>query len=327
MRRVIAEAEVGDAVLGDDPTVDRLEREAAELLGKEAALFFPSGTMANQAALHILARPGTEVLVQSGAHVVHYEEVAAAALVGVQLRALEPADAEGAESVHAACGSPSRYLPEVSLLCLENTHNRRGGTVLPVERMAAMAEAARSHHLPVHLDGARLPNAAVAANLPMSAWAQHADTVMLSLSKGLGAPIGSILAGTRAAMEVGWRVRRRLGGGMRQVGLLAAAGLYALRHNLQRLADDHRRAARLAAGIEAIEGLDVLPPETNIVMIDVAPDRGPAERLADTLREQGVLITAFGPQRLRAVTHLDVDDDAIDTAVRVIRDVASRSIG
>src|SRR5690606_7696366 len=161
----------------------------------------------------------------AGAHVVHYEEVAAAALVGVQLRALESAGEEDAESVRLACSASSRYLPEISLLCLENTHNRAGGTILPLERLRAMAEVAHSCGLPVHLDGARLANASVASGIPLADWAAPADTVMLSLSKGLGAPIGSVLAGTRAAMDAGWRVRRRLGGGMRQVGLLAAAGL------------------------------------------------------------------------------------------------------
>ncbi len=320
MRRVIAEAEVGDAVLGDDPTVAELERFAAELLGKERALFFPSGIMANQVAVMLLAPPGTEVVIDSLGHILNYEEAAAPALAGVQLRAvvtgnglLTPAE------VAAAIRPASPYLPRTSLLALENTHNSAGGRVLAIDGMREVAQVAREHGLAIHLDGARLANAAVATGTPMSGWASLADTVMVSLSKGLGAPIGSILAGDAEAMERGWRLRRRLGGGMRQAGLLAAAGLFGLQRNFQRLSDDHRRAARLASVVREMSCLTAELPETNIVMIDLLDGAPSVEKLLASLEAEGVRMTAFGPRRLRAVTHLDVDDQGIERAVAALR--------
>jgi threonine aldolase len=319
MRRVIAEAEVGDAVLGDDPTVEELEREAAELLGKERALFFPSGIMANQTALLVLAQPGTEAVIEAGGHILNYEESAAAALGGIQLRAVPTPDGLlTPEAVAEAIRPDSLYLPRTSLVCVENTHNGAGGRVLPLDTLARIAAAARERGVGLHLDGARLPNAAVATGTPMRAFGVHVDTVMVSLSKGLGAPVGSVLAGSAHAMERAWRVRRRLGGGMRQAGLLAAAALFALRHNLDRLADDHRRARELAAGAAAIPGLVVAVPDTNIVMIDLVDDRLTTADLLQRLEAQGVRMTAFGPRRLRAVTHLDVDDDGIRRALQAL---------
>ncbi|MEX2581656.1 MAG: GntG family PLP-dependent aldolase, partial [Gemmatimonadota bacterium] len=268
MRRVIVEAEVGDAVLGDDPTATELEQVAAELLGKEAALFFPSGTMANQTAVLVQSRPGTEVLLDAGAHLFHYEEAAAAAWAGVQLRGVaSDRGVPDIETVSGAFRPASPYVPEASLYCIENTHNSGGGRVVPLDLVARISEIARGNGVAVHMDGARLPNAAVSHGIPMRKWAEHVDTVMVSLSKGLGAPIGSVLAGSDEVMRRAWRVRRRLGGGMRQVGLIAAAGLYALRHNLDRLADDHRRAMRLASLAAEIPGITVGEPETNIVML------------------------------------------------------------
>jgi threonine aldolase len=324
MRRAIADAEVGDAVLGDDPTVDELERLAAEMLGKERALFFPSGVMANQSALLALAEPGTEVVIEAGGHILNHEEAAAAQLGGLQLRAVPTPDGLlSAEAVAEAIRTPSLYLPRTSLVALENTHNGAGGRVLPLERVEAIAAVARERGIRVHLDGARLPNAAAATGLALARLAAPADTVMMCLSKGLGAPVGSMLAGTGEVLERVWRIRRRLGGGMRQAGLLAAAGIHALRHNLERIADDHRRAAELAAELAGIGGLRIHPPETNIVMIDlVDPELDPA-RLATALAGEGVLISPFGPRRLRAVTHLDVDDDGISRAVDALRGVVS----
>jgi threonine aldolase len=328
MRRAIAEAEVGDAVLGDDPTVDELERHAAELLGKRRALFFPSGIMANQAALMVLAAPGTEAVIEAGGHILNYEESAAAALGGIQLRAVPTPDGLlTPDLVAAAIRPPSLYLPRTSLVCLENTHNSAGGRVMPLEQLVAIAEIAREQGVAVHLDGARLPNASVATGVAMRNFAAHADTVMISLSKGLGAPVGSILAGDGDAMERAWRVRRRLGGGMRQAGLLAAAGLYALRHNFDRLAEDHRRARQFAAGAAAIDGLDAAAPDTNIVMVELRDDRLQPDRVLPALEDRGVRMTAFGPRRLRAVTHLDVDDAGIGRAVDALRDVVARSLG
>ncbi|HET7322545.1 MAG TPA: GntG family PLP-dependent aldolase [Longimicrobiaceae bacterium] len=321
MRRVIAEAEVGDAVLGDDPTVEALERYAAELLGKERALYFPSGIMANQTAVLSQAPSGTEAIIDSLGHVYNYEEGAAAAWGGVQMH---PVWTENglltAADVAAACRPNSPYSVQTSLVCLENTHNSAGGRVLPLEQMRSVVDAARERSLRVHLDGARLPNASVAAGLPMRAWAEPADTVMVALSKGLGAPVGSLLAGDEETMERAWRLRRRLGGGMRQAGLLAAAGLYALKNNLPRLAEDHARARRLAEGANAVQGLSAPVPETNIVMIDLDEGLEP-QPLLDALAARAVWMTQFGPRRLRAVTHMDVDDAGIERAARALEEV------
>jgi threonine aldolase len=325
MRAAIAGAEVGDHVLGDDPTAAELEHTMAELLRKEAALFFPSGIMANQAAILVQAPPGTEVVLDAGAHILNYEEGAAAAWSGAQLRGVLSEDGfPTADAYASAIRAPSRYLPVTSMLCLENTHNVAGGRVLAPERMAAVVEVARSRGLAVHLDGARLPNAAIASGREMWEWSVQVDTVMVSLSKGLGAPIGSVLAGPAALMDSAWRVRRRLGGGMRQVGLLAAAALYGLRNNLSRLAEDHRRARALAEGIRGLPGLRCAPPETNIVMIDLHRDLplDTADLLA-TLDAGGVRMVSFGPRRVRAVTHLDVSDAGIARAVHALREAVA----
>lgn len=315
MRRAIAEADVGDAVLGDDPTAAELERYAAELLGKERALFFPSGVMANTAAILVLAQPGTEAVIDAGGHMLNYEEAAAAQLGGIQFRAVPTRDGLlTASDVAGAIRPRSPYLVQTSAVCVENTHNSAGGRVLRLVQLQAVAQAARDAGVRVHLDGARLPNAAAATGLPMKDYAAHADTVMVALSKGLGAPVGSILAGSAELMEKAWRVRRRLGGGMRQAGLLAAAGLHALRHNLERLTEDHARAGTLARRCAAFPGVTALKPQTNIVMLDLDDARlDPAAILAG-LTARGVWMTQFGPRRLRAVTHMDVDDAGIERA-------------
>ncbi|HKP76066.1 MAG TPA: GntG family PLP-dependent aldolase [Longimicrobiaceae bacterium] len=323
MRRVIAEAEVGDAVLGDDPTVNALEAYAAELLGKERALFFPSGVQANTTALLCLAEPGTEAVIDSTGHMLNWEEGAVAQFGGVQFRAvftpdglLRPEDVAGAIQA-------SPHLPRTTAVCLENTHNTAGGRILRLVRLQAIEQVARERGVRIHLDGARLPNAAAASGLPMSAYAAHADTVMVALSKGLGAPVGSILAGPAELMEKARRVRRRLGGGMRQAGLLAAAGLYALRNNLERLEEDHRRAHALAHGCATAPGVVAAKPQTNIVMLDL--EDGPptvAEVLAG-LEARGVRMVQFGPRRIRAVTHMDVDDAGIARAVETFREVVA----
>jgi threonine aldolase len=327
MRRAIAEAEVGDDVLGDDPTARALEVLAARTLGKERALFFPSGIMANQTAILIQSRPGVEVLVDADAHVLHYEEGAAAAWGGVHLRGIPSIDGIlDLDALAANLRPASRYLPESTLLCLENTHNIAGGRIMPVDVLAKAAGLARSAGLSVHLDGARLPNASAAAGEPMREWAQHADTVMISLSKGLGAPIGSVLAGSEESIERAWRVRRRLGGAMRQVGILAAAGIYALENNMMRLNDDHERATRLAAEVGEIHGMTTNLPDTNIVMIDLDPSFGSAADIALELERYGVLVSTFGRYRLRAVTHLDVDDAGIETAIGALQEVSVRQL-
>jgi threonine aldolase len=317
MRRVIAAAEVGDHVLGDDPTAAELEEYVADLLGKDAALFFPSGIMANQTAILTQTSPGMEILLDSEAHILNYEEAAASAWAGVQTRGVVAVDGLPVpERFAAAIGEPSPHRPVPGLLCLENTHNGAGGRLMSVELMGEIAALARTRGIPVHLDGARLPNASVAAERPMRDWARLADTVMVSLSKGLGAPIGSMLAGDRRTMDTAIRVRRRLGGGMRQVGLLAAAGLHALHHNFERLADDHSRAATFARRVDELPGLAARQPDTNIVMIEIDPGLGTAGRLAGRLERLGVRTVVFGPGRIRAVFHNGIDDLAVERAVQ-----------
>lgn len=322
MREAIARAEVGDDSLGDDPTVKRLEARVAELLGKEAALFFPSGIMANEAALLVLAPPGTEVVVEATCHYVDWEDGAPAHWAGVQLRGIPTPDGIlSAEQVRAAIRRPSPFQIRTSLISVENTHNAAGGRILPLETMREIGAVAREHGLPVHLDGARLWNAAVATGVPESAWAAEADTVMVTLSKGLGCPAGSLLAGDARVIEQAWRIRRRLGGGMRQIGLLAAAGLYALDHHRARLAEDHARARMLAALAREIPGIRVVEPETNIVMLEIEVEGLTARAVLDRLAERGVLMSEFTARRIRAVTHLDLDDEGIRRAAAALAEV------
>jgi threonine aldolase len=325
MREAIARAEVGDDQLGDDPTVRRLEERVAGLLGKEHALFFPTGIMANQTAIALHGRPGTEAVVEADAHVLQWEEAAAAAWSGVQLRpARTPDGILTAAHVRATIRpADSRYQPQTSLICVENTHNTAGGRVTPLETLREIRELADEHGLPIHMDGARLWNAAVAAHVEPADYAATADSVMVTLSKGLGCPVGSLLAGTTDAMERAWRIRRRMGGAMRQSGILAAAGLHALDHHLDRLADDHRRARRLADGAAALPGVAAVPPDTNIVMLDLAPDAPDASTLAARLADHGILMIPFAARRIRAVTHMDVDDDGIEAALAALATVVS----
>jgi threonine aldolase len=323
MLRAMMEAEVGDHVLGDDPTANELERLCAERMGMDWAYFLPSGTMANQVAVLIHTRPGTEVMIDEGAHLVNLEDGGAAAWSGVQFRFVPSVGGiPDPIAYEAAFRGPSRFAPQATLLCIENTHNAAGGTVVPVERVAEMAALAAERGIPVHLDGARLPNAAVAAGRDMRDWTAHADTVMLSLSKGLGAPIGSVLAGPARLEEAAWRARRRLGGGMRQAGLLAAAGIHGLLHNFSRLAEDHERAKRLADGLRRIGSFRVSYPETNIVMIEIEGSSDTAEGVIGQLAGRGVMVSQFGPRRRRAVTHLDIDDAAVDSAITAFEEVA-----
>ncbi|MEP7028515.1 MAG: GntG family PLP-dependent aldolase [Candidatus Eisenbacteria bacterium] len=322
MRRAMAEAVVGDDVFDDDPTLHALQERVAGLLGKEAALFVVSGTMGNQLAVRSQVAHGDEILLERDCHIFNYEVGGAAALSGAQIHALpgrlgalEPAQ------VVAAVRPPEIHNPTSRLLCLENTHNRAGGVVIPLDRLAATANAATERGMRVHLDGARLWNAAVATGVPLARWAEPFDTVMMCFSKGLGAPVGSILAGDAETIARARRLRKMLGGGIRQGGILAAACLHALDHHVDRLADDHRRARRLAELAQGAPGLDADPARvhTNIVMIDITDPTLPAEVAVQRMRQQGVWISAYGPQRVRAVTHLDVDDAAIERAGSLLR--------
>ncbi len=325
MREAIAAAEVGDDQLGDDPTVRRLEHRIAELLGKESALFFPSGIMANETAIVVHGRPGTEAVVEATCHLVDWEEAAAAAWAGVQLRPVATPDGILTEDAVRAAIRPAgnRYQPDTSLICVENTHNAAGGKVMPLDTLRAIRAVADEHALPIHMDGARLWHASIAADVPLADFAAPADSVMVTLSKGLGCPVGSVLAGPADFIDRAWRVRRRMGGSMRQSGILAAAGLYALDHHLDRLADDHRRASLLAELARRIEGIRPVPPDTNIVMLDLVDDRLDAAAVLDAMSEHGVRLTMFSPTRIRAVTHLDLDDDDIHTAADVLARVVA----
>jgi threonine aldolase len=319
MRAAISGAEVGDDVFGDDPTVIELERETAALLGKEAALFVPSGTMANQLALSVIATPGTEVLLEAGAHIRQYESGAPAALWGITLNPVEgrrgildPGQVTG------ALRPPNEHFAPLVAIALENTHNRAGGSVWPLDAWRAVCAAAREANLAVHLDGARLWNAAAASGRPVAELAEGADPVSVCFSKGLGAPVGSALASDRERIARARHNRKRLGGGMRQVGILAAGALYALRHHRERLVEDHARAARLAAALAAVDGVEVLPVETNIVIADVARTGRSQEELVAALEAEGVRAVGFGATRFRLVTHLDIDDAGVERAVAVL---------
>ncbi|MEQ1693363.1 MAG: threonine aldolase family protein, partial [Gemmatimonas sp.] len=269
MRRAMADAEVGDDVLDGDPTTRRLEAIVAEMLGKERALFFPTGTMANQAAIWLLTRPGTDILVDGDAHIVTSEMSAAAAFSGVQVRVVRAAGrVMHADDVIAALPTAGDA-PEQVLLCIENTHNSAGGAVTTIDAMRAMRNVATRAGLAVHLDGARLWNAAAATGTALADFASCADTVMVSFSKGLGAPVGAALAGPADVIERAVRVRRRLGGGMRQSGIIAAGALYGLQHHLERLPEDHETARAFARAVDGAGGATLVPPDTNIVMIDL----------------------------------------------------------
>jgi threonine aldolase len=320
MRQVIATADVGDDALGDDPSVHRLEEHVALLLGKERAVFFPTGVMANEVTIALYVPRGEEVIAEATSHFVDWELGAAGALSGVQLRTVPaPGGLLTADLVEAAIRPAGPLQIRSRLICLENTHNAAGGRILPLENMREIREVANRHGLPVYLDGSRLWNAAVATGIAERTFADLADTVMVGLSKGLGAPVGSVLAGDAALMDEARRLRRRFGGAMRQAGILAAAGLFAIENNRDRLADDHARARRLGELCADIDGIDVVPPDTNILMLDVTRPGLDAPAVVQRLAGQGVLVTAFTRTRVRAVTHLDVDDHDIDRAAGAIR--------
>jgi threonine aldolase len=324
MRRAMAEAEVGDDVFGEDPTVNRLQEMAAEMLGHEAALFVPSGTMANEIAIKVWSRPGDAILVDAESHILHYELAGPAVLSGVLI---EPYPIARGHIELAAVEERIRvaddHTPGTTLLCLENTHNRCGGTILPPERFQLLCEMAHRHGLRVHLDGARLFNAAVALGVSPQVWTRHVDSAFFALSKGLCCPAGSVLVGSREFIREAHRVRKLFGGGMRQVGILAAAGIVALQMMIERLAEDHRRARRLAEAIAELPGfeVDLETVQTNIVYVRTAH---PARQVEQQLTAHGVLTIALDPHRLRLVTHHDVDDAGIEYAIQMFQAIAQQ---
>ncbi|HSL00318.1 MAG TPA: low-specificity L-threonine aldolase [Rubrobacteraceae bacterium] len=319
MRRAMLEAPLGDDVFGEDPTVNRLEEYVAELLGKEAAIYAPSGTMTNQIGLFVGTNRGEEVYLHEGAHVFVYEAGAPALLSGIQVRTLP---GEGGvispEALRASVRPENVHFPRSRLLSLENTHNTAGGRVYPLEDFAAVAAEARDLGLGVHLDGARLFNAQAATGIRAREWCRHAETVSVCSSKGLGAPVGSLLAGDEETIREARRARKVFGGGMRQAGVIAAASLYAFEHHTERLVEDHDRARKLAAGLGEA-GYDVDPPETNIVLVRVG---NPDEFLVALARE-GVLATPGRAGYVRLCTHLDVGDGDIEKAVEVAAGIAA----
>jgi threonine aldolase len=327
MRRAMAAAEVGDDQYGEDPSVNRLQEEVAALLGTEAALFVPSGTMANQVALRTLTRPGDDVLVPVQSHVVFHETGAGAANAGVQFSEIGAGGVFDADAVRAAL-KPAGHLvyPPTTLLVVENTHNRAGGIVFPAELQSEVLDAARERGIATYLDGARILNAAVAIGRSPAELARGFDLVGISLSKGLGAPVGSLLAGSRELIGRAHRYRRMAGGAMRQAGILAAAGSYALAHHVERLADDHANARLLAD--ELLRGDDIEidggTVQTNIVVFSLVERKGvpDAATFVERCSERGVLLNVLGTRTVRAVTHLDVDADACRAAAKVMRAVA-----
>ena len=329
MREAMAHAEVGDDVFGDDPTVLRLEARVAELLGKEAALFTTSGTLANQLALRAHTEPGDEILVDGNAHIYYYEGGGPAALAGVMCRCLPGVRGvfTGAD-VESALRPMDQHFPPTKLVCVENTHNRGGGIVWPIERICEVEEVSRRHGLRMHLDGARLWNASIATGISEREYAAHFDSVSVCFSKGLGAPIGSALCGTRDFIQRARRFRKMFGGGMRQAGIIAAGALYSLEHHRARLAEDHANARALAEGLSRLPGLELDPStvQTNIVMARVLTM--PAPELAKKLGEAGLRVLALGPETIRAVTNLMVSaadiPHALEIARRVMGAVVSR---
>ena len=313
MRRAMYEAEVGDDVFGEDPTVNRLQEEVASLLGKDRALFVPSGVMGNQLALKVHTQPGDEVLLERACHILNHESGAPGLISGVQVNVLDgERGVLSAEAVLKAIRPNNYWQARTRLLCLENTINQAGGRIYPLPIVEEVTRVARERGLRLHLDGARLWNASVATGVAEAAYAAGFETVSVCLSKGLGAPVGSVLAGPHDLITEAHRYRKLLGGGMRQIGSLAAAGLFALKHNRERLADDHANAARLAEGLAGLKTFQIDPArvESNIVLFDVV--HGTVADAVDRFRAEGVLMVQFGPRTIRATTHLDVSSDDVD---------------
>ncbi|SDZ06783.1 L-threonine aldolase [Micromonospora pattaloongensis] len=319
MREAMAGAEVGDDVYGEDPTVTALEAEVAALFGHEAALFAPTGSMANQIALQLLVPPASELLCDADAHVVTYEIGAAAAIGGISSRTWPAVGAEIDPEVVAGMIRPDGYFAvPTRAIAVEQTHNRGGGGVIPLATLRQLRGVADDAGVALHCDGARIWHAHVADRVPLAEYGALFDTLSVCLSKGLGAPVGSLVVGSAEKIERARWIRKRMGGGMRQVGVLAAAGRYALRHHIERLADDHARAARLAEALAPFGVVDSAAVRTNIVPLDLTKAPLDAAGLGAAARAEGVLVSVLGPRTARLVTHLDLDDAAIDRAIEVL---------
>ena len=320
MRRAMASAEVGNAAYGEDPTVNRLQERAAEMMGMEAALYVPSGTMANQMAVNVHVRAGDEVILDSESHIFHKELGMMAAFTGALARTIPtPQGVLPPHVVEEAIRPPSISESKTGLICLENTHNRKGGAVYPLDAARELVALAHSKGVPVHLDGARIFNASIATDTPVFELVKGFDSVMFCLSKGLGAPVGSVLLGSKAFIEEALRIRKMLGGAMRQAGIIAAGGLYALENHVERLAEDHENARPLADALRESRDVSVEPVETNIVVFSL--ERMRAGSFAEEMRNRGILVNAISSKRVRLVTHLDVTREDIGKASQAIREI------
>ncbi|MDO8549432.1 MAG: low-specificity L-threonine aldolase [Ignavibacteria bacterium] len=325
MRKAMYEAEVGDDVFKEDPTVNKLEEYTADLFGKEAALFVSSGVMGNQLCLNVLTNPGDEVICERDAHIFNYESGSPAALSGIQLH---PVDGKNGvlttEQVEPLIRpSSAYYMPRTKVIALENTHNRASGAVYPIEKIIEMKQLVKKYNLLFHLDGARIWNASVASGISVKDYAVHFDSISCCFSKGLGAPVGSIIAGTKDFIKEAYRVRKAWGGGMRQAGVLAAAGLYALKNNIDRLSEDHEKAKILAKAINENPSLeiDINSVQTNILIFK--PLKISVDQAIKLCKEKGLLLSVGRIDSLRAITHLDVSSDDIDRAIKILEDVFS----
>jgi threonine aldolase len=323
MRKTMFEAEVGDDVFQEDPTVNKLQEYAADLLGKEAALFVSSGVMGNQLCLNVLTNPGDEVICDKESHIFNYESGSPAKLSGIQLFPLDgklgvitPAQVEPAIRPVSAY-----YMPHTKVIEVENTHNRAGGTIQPLDNIIELGKLAKKYNLSYHLDGARIWNASVASGIPVKEYAKHFDTISCCLSKGLGAPVGSIIAGSKDFITEAYRIRKSWGGGMRQVGILAAAGLYALKNNINRLEEDHRKAKMLAevlSGMKSIE-INLEAVQTNIIIFK--PLKISVEKALLKCKEKGLLLSIGSHDFLRTITHLDISFSDIDKTIKILKEV------
>jgi threonine aldolase len=322
MKAAMMQAEVGDEQHGDDPTIDALCDRMVALTGKEAAMFLPSGTMCNQIAILTHCRPGDEILAHESSHIVMNEGGGPGALAGASVRGLSGARGMfDVAAIEAALFEPRRNAPPQTLLEVEQTANAGGGSVWPLALLNAVTTAAHDRGMGTHMDGARLMNAVVASGVPAQEMVAGCDSVWLDFTKGMGAPLGAVLCGSAAFIDAAWRWKQRLGGSMRQAGICAAACLYALDHNIDRLAEDHVNARVLARGLAQTPNLAVEDPETNLVFFDTSATGLTADELADRARLQGVMLSTVGKYRVRACTHLDVDAEGVDYAVRTIRGI------